>query len=189
MTNRLLALAFCIAVLTASGGCSFHKSIGENTNHTAPSTTTASPAKPTTTQQAPTVQAGELQPGEASGTFTAKGEKVELKYAYAGRAVRFGNESLVVLLTDKPIPSDALDEEIKSATLLEGEKLRGLEYVLDESSMWVRYHPGQYQESSSNKLKEYKVENGTVRGFDDNDGNLSDGKYARSVKFVAAIAK
>ena len=190
MTNRLLAFAFCLAIVAASGGCSLHKqAANENTNHNAPSTTTASPATPTTTHPVATVAGGELQPGEASGTFTAKGEKVELKYAYAGRAVRFGTESLVILLTDKPIPSDALAEEIKSATLLEDEKLRGLEYVLDENSMWVRYHPGQYQESSRNKLKEYKVENGTVRGFDDNDGNLSEGKYARSVRFVATIGK
>jgi hypothetical protein len=118
-----------------------------------------------------------------------KGEVVELKYAYAGRAERFGTDSLVVLVTDKPIPPEALAEEIKSATLLEGEKIRGLEYVLDENSMWVRYHPSQYQESSSNKLKDYKVENGIVRGVDDNDGDLSNGKYARSVKFVATIAK
>jgi hypothetical protein len=114
---------------------------------------------------------------------------VELKYSYAGRAERFGTDSLVVLVTDKPIPPEALAEEIKSATLLEGEKLRGLEYVFDDNGMWVRYHPSQYQESSSNKLKEYKVENGIVRGIDDNAGNLSDGKYARSVKFVATIAK
>ena len=92
-------------------------------------------------------------------------------------------------LTENPIPAEAVAEEIKSAALLEGEKLRGLEYVIDENSMWVRYHPGQYQESSSNKLKEYKVENGVVRGIDDNDGDLSDGKYARNVKFAAAIAK
>jgi hypothetical protein len=97
---------------------------------------------------------------------------------------------LVILLTDKPIPAEALAEEIKSAAMLEDEKIRGLEYVMmDENSMWVRYHPGQYQESSSNKLKDYKVENGVVRGFDDNDGDLSNGKYARSVKFVATIAK
>ena len=103
--------------------------------------------------------------------------------------MRFGTESLVVLLTEKPLAQDAVAEEIKSAALLEGESVRGLEYVLDENSMWVRYHPGQYQESSSNKLKEYKVENGIVRGIDENDGDLSDGRYARKVKFVAAIAK
>ena len=55
--------------------------------------------------------------------------------------------------------------------------------------MWVRFHPSQYQESGSNKLKDYKVENEIVRGFDDNEGSLSDGKYARLVKFVAVIAK
>jgi hypothetical protein len=55
--------------------------------------------------------------------------------------------------------------------------------------MWVRYHPSQYQESSSNKLKDYKVENDVVRAFDDNDGDLSNGRYARSVKFVATIVK
>jgi hypothetical protein len=137
----------------------------------------------------PPAQPGELQPGQASGTYTAKGEVVELKYAYAGRAVRFGSESLVILLTEKPIPSEALAEEIKSTPLLEGEKIRGLEYVIEENGMWVRFHPSQYQESSSNKLKDYKVENEIVRGFDDNGGSLSDGKYARSVKFVAAIAK
>lgn len=28
-----------------------------------------------------------------------------------------------------------------------------------------------------------------VRGVDENDGDLSDGRYARSVKFVAAVVK
>ena len=130
-----------------------------------------------------------MQPGQASGSYTAKGEVVELKYAYAGRAVRFGTESLIVLLTEKPIPPDAIAEEIKSTPMLEGEKLRGLEYVLDENSMWVRFHPGQYQESTSNKLKDYKVENDVVRGIEENDGSLTDGKYSRSVKFVAALTK
>jgi len=49
--------------------------------------------------------------------------------------------------------------------------------------------PGEYQESSSNKLKEFKVENGIVRGVDDNEVDLSNGKYGRKVKFVATIAK
>jgi hypothetical protein len=130
-----------------------------------------------------------LQPGQAVGTYTAKGEVVQLKYAYAGRGVRFGSESLIILLTDKPIPPEAVAEEIKSTPLLEGDKIRGLEYVIDENGMWVRFHPSQYQESSSNKLKDYKVENEIVRGVDENEGSLSDGKYARSVRFVAAITK
>ena len=187
--NRLLV---CFLLFTvAFAACSFDKTYtGSNTNQSAPGNNQPSPAKPATTptSNAP-VEAGGLQPGQASGSYTAKGEVVELKYAYAGRAVRFGTESLVVILTENPIPAEAVAEEIKSTPMLEGEKVRGLEYVLDENSMWVRFHPGQYQESTSNKLKEYKVENDVVRGIDENDGSLTDGKYARSVKFVATLTK
>ena len=183
--NRLSACAVCLAVAALITGCSLHKQspTNESANRSAPSATKEA------TQPAAPAQPGDLQAGQASGNYTADGKVVELKYAYAGRAVRFGDDSLVVLLTDQPIPADAVAEEIKSAPLLEGEKIRGLEYVLDENSMWVRFHPSQYQESGSNKLKEFKVENGIVRGVDDNSGDLNDGKYARSVKFVATIAK
>ena len=185
--NRVFVCAFCIAVIFLINACGLHKQ-SQTTESTNQPTQAAKESAPKS-EAVPPTNPGELQPGQASGTYTAKGEVVELKYAYAGRAERFGTDSLVVLLTDKPVPPEALAEEIKSATLLEGEKLRGLEYVFDDNGMWVRYHPSQYQESSSNKLKEYKVENGIVRGIDDNAGNLSDGKYARSVKFVATIAK
>ena len=184
---RLLLPACCIAIVIT--GCSLNKNKQPETSQTTnQAVNKPAPAASVATQPA-AVQPGELQPGQASGTYTAKGEVVELKYCYAGHAERFGTDSLVILVTNKPIPAEAVAEEIKSTPLLEGEKLRGLEYVLDENSMWVRYHPSQYQESSSNKLKEYKVENGVVRGFDDNKGDLNDGKYARSVKFVATIAK
>jgi len=146
-----------------------------------------SPAKPAATQTQ--AQTGDLQPGQASGTYTAKGEVVELKYAYAGYAKRFDSQNLIILLTEKPIPPDAVAEEIKSTPLLEGDKIRGLEYAIEENGMWVRFHPSQYQESGTNKLKDYKVENDIVSGFDDNDGSLTDGKYVRHVKFVAAITK
>lgn len=186
--NRLLTSAlFCTVVATTTACSSNKQSPPSETNNQPAKNAQQSPAR-VETAPAP-AQPGELQPGQASGTYTARGEVVELKYAYAGRAVRFGTESLVILLTDQPIPSEALAEEIKSASLLEGEKIRGLEYVIEENGMWVRYHPSQYQESGSNKIKDYKVENDVVRGVDENDGGLSDGKYARSVKFVAAIAK
>jgi len=187
--NRLLACVFCVTVASIVSACSFNKQSPTNqaTNQSAQTVEKPSPAAPEVKQ--PQLPAGELQPGQASGNYKAAGEVVELKYAYAGRAVRFGTESLIVLLTDKPIPPEAVAEEIKSTALLEGEKIRGLEYVVDENSMWVRFHPSQYQESSSNKLKDYKVENDVVRGNDENDGSLSNGKYSRSVKFVAAISK
>jgi len=185
--NRLLVCALAFTLAITINACSFNRQSppSETNNQSAQVENKPSPARTETTQAQP----GELQPGQASGTYTAKGEVVELKYAYAGRGVRFGSESIIILLTDKPIPSEALAEEIKSTPLLEGEKIRGLEYVIEENGMWVRFHPSQYQESSSNKLKEYKVENEIVRGVDENEGSLSDGKYARSVKFVAAIAK
>ena len=189
--NRSFVFALCFTGVVFITACSLHKQSTENTNQSTRTEAQQSPAAPsaTTTQPKP-VQAGELQPGQASGSYTAKGEIVELKYAYAGRAERFGDQTLVILLTDKPIPPEALAEEIKSTPLLLGEKIRGLEYaMMDENSMWVRFHPGQYQESSSNKIKDYKVENDIVRGMDDDESNLSSGKYARSVKFVAAIAK
>jgi hypothetical protein len=147
-----------------------------------------------TTQQAqpsPNTQAlpGSPNVGEAKGTYTARGETVELKYAYAGRANRFSEDSIVVLLTDKPIPPEAIAEEIKSVPLLEGEKIRGLEYAFLKDGNWVRYHPSQYQESNTKPLKEYIVENGIVRGFDEDTGETSNGKYSRSVRFAAALIK
>ena len=190
--RRLIAGALFFIIAITIPACSLKKESPKSESNQGQNVAQQSPAKSETTQpqtQAPQTQAGDLQPGQASGTYTAKGEVVELKYAYAGRAQRFGTESLIILVTDKPIPPEAVAEEIKSTPLLEGEKIRGLEYAIDENGMWVRYHPSQYQESGTNKLKEYKVENEIVRGVDENDGSLSNGKYARSVKFVAAIVK
>ena len=182
--KRLLVYGFCFAVIVA---CSLSKKT-TTTNHPSQTQPAHSPSASATTQPMSS-EAGNLQPGQASGTYTAKGETVELKYAYAGRAERFGTNSLVILLTDKPIPPEAVAEEIKSTPLLESDKIRGLEYAIDENGMWVRYHPSQYQESSSNKLKDYKVENDIVSGVDENEGNLSGGKYDRKVRFVASILK
>ncbi|HSE31020.1 MAG TPA: hypothetical protein VLA93_05550 [Pyrinomonadaceae bacterium] len=186
--NRVSVCVLFIIIVATIPACSFAKKASSSeTNSSAQNTNTQAPAKANTVQYQ--AQPGELQPGQASGTYTAKGETVELKYAYAGRAQRFGSETLVILLTDKPIPPEALAEELKSTPLLEGEKVRGLEYSIEETGMWVRYHPSQYQESGTMKIKDYRVENDTVRGTDENDGSLSDGRYARSVKFVASIVK
>src|SRR5438046_998782 len=84
---------------------------------------------------------GELNVGHASGSCTAKGETVELRYAYAGRGERFGQESVIILLTDNPIPQEAVAEEIKSQTMFDDKKIRGLEYVVSKDGQWVRYHP------------------------------------------------
>jgi hypothetical protein len=174
----LLLLAVAVAC-TAKKSTSTNNQSNTATPAPATSTTSATPA-------AATPQAGSLSPGEASGSYTAKGETVTLKYAYAGRGVRFGQESVIVLVTDKPIPPEALADEFKSQTMFYDEKIRGLEYVFSKESFWVRFHPSQYQESSS-LLKDYSVENDIVKASDEDKGNVTDGKYSRSVKFVAKI--
>src|SRR5215510_12953851 len=142
--NRVIGTSVCLLMVTMVSACT----------HLKPSKPPGPPGpKPVATWQGATSEEkpGELPVGQATGTYTAKGEVVELKYAYAGKAERFGEESMVILLTDKPIPPDAVAEEIKSQKLLLAESIRGLEYVIDKNGMWVRFHPSQYQESSGNK--------------------------------------
>jgi hypothetical protein len=177
----------CLTVVVVLSACSLMKKDadhGKSQSNEPAKSETASPQVSTSTE----VSIGGLKVGEATGSYTDKGQKVELKYAYAGRGERFGEPSLIVLVTDKPIPPDAVAEEIKSQTLFDKEEIRGLEYVVDDQSMWVRFHPSQYQESTSNKLKDYAVEGDIVRGTDENN-DISDGKYSRTVKFVARIIK
>jgi len=189
----LIAGVLCFTIAAALSSCSLMKkgSTNSETNRSAKTADQPSPARSDARSETapPPTQPGDLQPGQASGTYTDKGEVVALKYAYAGRAERFGSQSLVILLTENPIPADALAEEIKSTPLLERGKIRGLEYAIDDNGMWVRFHPSEFQESGNKKLKEYKVENDIVSGVDESDSSLSNEKYARSVKFVAAIAR
>lgn len=169
-------------LIAAMGSCSFNKSSTNNQANTA----TQAQGTPQQATAPPQTEPVAAKPGEVTGSYTDKGETVELKYAYAGRGQRFGSESIIVLLTDKPIPAEAVAEEVKSQTMLYDGKIRGLEYVFMKDGYWVRYHPSQYQESSSS-LKDYSVENGVVKGSDDNKGTMTDGKYSRSVKFVVTI--
>jgi hypothetical protein len=182
--KRVAYVFLCLVLVLSVPGCSALK-LRSNSQA---NTQTKPQSSPNTVSTPPAVVQGDLQIGQASGSYTANGQTVELKYAYAGRALRFSNESIVILLTEKPIPAESVAEQIKTATLLESEQIRGLEYAIDKDGMWVRFHPGQYQESSSNKLKDYSVEGDVVRGVDDVSEDLNE-KYHRQVKFVAAIVK
>jgi len=180
--NLLLVIGLLLCI-----SCTGKRSTSSNTNNppakpaeTAATTSgAAEPAKPG--------EIGDLKVGQASGSYTAKGETVALKYAYAGHAERFGEDAVVILLTEQEIPAGALADEIKNQTMLLAGKIRGLEYAMMKDGYWVRYHPSQYQESKSPLPKDITVENDIVKGSD--EGDLADGKYARSVKFVAAISK
>jgi hypothetical protein len=193
--NRVIRGSLLLALALVLTGCLMGKrSTPPAANSQAPQTTQpeTEPIKQTPTSTQPQQQPpapGALQVGEASGSYTAKGETVPLKYAYAGRGERFGTQSIIILLTDQPIPPEAIAEEIKSQKMLIDEKIRGLEYVIDNESYWVRFHPSQYQETRPNSLREFSIEGDVVRGQDEDNGDLSNGKYSRSVKFAAALIK
>jgi len=186
--NRMTRAVTYLFIVMVFSACAFLNKSSKPEPKSSPEVQSSPQQSATAEVPKPPIAPGDLQVGQASGSFTSKGEVVELKYAYAGRGERFSEESIIILVTDKPIPSEALTEEIKDQTLLLGEKIKGLEYVISENGMWVRFHPGQYQESTSNKLKDYSVEGDIVRGTDEGS-DLSDGKYNRNVKFVAAIVK
>src|SRR6185369_1458421 len=63
MMNRMTVFAIALAVALMITGCNFHKpsATNEGANH-------AAPAKPEAPKPAAPAQAGELQPGQASGT-------------------------------------------------------------------------------------------------------------------------
>lgn len=180
----LMAGALLLATLLA---CSLSK----KTSEPAANQPGTSPTQPSTAQNdrpKSNVEPGALKVGEASGSYTAKGETVELRYAYAGKGKRFNEDSIIILVTDKPIPAEALAEELQSQTMLGDGRVRGLEYVFMKDGFWVRFHPSQYQESKGGQLKEYTVDGGVVRGRDEDDSSLTDGKYSRSVRFAAALS-
>jgi hypothetical protein len=187
---RRLLPAILPAVLLTFAGCSMKPASNQQANAPASQTQPASSQpQAATTPATATTTSGELQPGQATGSYTAKGETVELKYAYASRGERFGDPSIIVLVTDKPIPTDSVAEEIKDQTMLLDGKIRGLEYVFSDDGYWVRYHPGQAQTSKSGRTKEYLVENEVIKAADEDDGEAFEGRYKRSVRFVAPIGK
>ena len=124
----------------------------------------------------------ELKEGEASGTIVDEGQTINLKYAYAGHGKMFDEDAVVILLTEAAIaPNDLAKafETFPSAT-------RGLHYNIGKG-FWVKYNPSGFQTSGINTLKGYSVENGVVRGRDEDSTNFSGKDYKRSVSFVARL--
>jgi len=177
--KRILTVALLL-VLTA---CSTKQTTSNDNSSIKPSA--SNQPSPTTQQAAKAL--GDLKEGEASGTIVNAGETVALKYAYGGHAEMFDEEAVALLLTDTPLSPEALTKAFeKYGQLPSG--VHGLEYKVGKG-FWVRYNPGGFQISGSNTLKDYSVENGIVKGRDE-DSTTFDGKeYKRSVSFVAALDK
>jgi hypothetical protein len=129
---------------------------------------------------------GALQEGEASGTIIDEGQTITLKYAYAGHGEMFHEDAVVILLTETPIPSEVLAKAFEESYGIFPEGNRGLEYKVGKG-FWVMYHPGAFQTSGINTLKDYSVENGVVRGRDEDSTNFDGKDYKRSVSFVARL--
>jgi len=129
---------------------------------------------------------GALKEGEASGSIVDAGQTITLKYAYAGRGKVFNEDGVVFLLTEAPVAPEVLADAFEKEYGLFPDGSRGLEYKIGKG-FWVMYHPSGFQTSGINTLKDYSVENGVVRGRDE-DSDTFDGKeYKRSVSFVARV--
>jgi hypothetical protein len=127
-----------------------------------------------------------LREGEANGTVVDEGETVTIKYAYAGHGVQFGEDAVVLYLTDTPVPPEVLAKAFEDEDFPSG--ARGLEYKIG-TGFWVGYHPGAFQTSGKNTLKDYSVENGVVKGSDEDSTNFDGKDYKRSVSFVARLSE
>ena len=129
---------------------------------------------------------GALQEGEASGAIVDEGQTITLKYAYAGLGEQFGEEAVVILLTETPIAPDVLAKAFEESFGIFPRDNKGLEYKVGKG-FWVMYHPSGFQTSGINTLKDYSVENGVVRGSDEDSTDFSGAVYKRSVSFVARV--
>jgi hypothetical protein len=152
-------------------------------------------------QQPTLAEHPEIIQGEASGSFTAAGKTVTLKYAYAWLGRQFKTSSgdvqaYHVTLTDRPLPAESLITVKKFRTdvkdmLILGQ-IHGLEYIIHKYGYWVAFHWDNhdvYDLTSTTVLKEFSVENNIVKGRDEGKENISGATYSRAVSFVAPLPK
>jgi hypothetical protein len=167
-----------LLVLTA---CSTKQTPSNNNQPSQPAAANQ-PSQPSTAAK----PQGALQEGEASGTIVDEGQTISLKYAYAGHGEMFHEDAVVILLTESPIPAEVLAKAFEESYGIFPEGNRGLEYKVGKG-FWVMYHPGAFQTSGINTLKDYSVENGVVKGRDEDSTNFDGKDYKRSVSFVARV--
>lgn len=169
-----------VAVLLTLTACSTQQTTS-NTNSSKPSQSNP----PGQASQQAVKTPGDLKEGEASGTMVDGGETATLKHAYAGHGVQFGEEAVILLLTDTPLSTEALAKAFEEYGQFPS-GVRGLEYKVGKG-FWVMYHPGAFQTSGINTLKDYSVENGIVKGRDEDSTDFDGKVYKRSVSFVARL--
>jgi hypothetical protein len=170
-------------LLFALTACSTTQPSNKNQSRTASQPSTPSqPAAPPTAAK----PAGELKEGEASGTIVDEGQTINLRYAYAGHTESFGEDAVVVLVTENPIAPDVLAKAFEEKFGIFPRDNKGLEYKVGKG-FWVMYHPSGFQTSGINTLKDYSFENGIVKGRDEDSTDFNGKDYKRSVSFVARV--
>ena len=174
-----MKITITVILFLALTACSSQPS--SNSNQPAKPVVANQPAQPTASQPA-----GALKEGEASGTIVDEGQTINLKYAYAGHGEMFGEDAIVVLVTENPVAPDALAKAFEEKFGIFPRDNKGLEYKVGKG-FWVMYHPSGFQTSGINTLKDYSVENGIVKGRDEDSTNFSGKDYKRSVSFVARV--
>ena len=129
-----------------------------------------------------------LKEGEASGSIVDEGNTIFLKHAYAGYGEMFGEEAVVVLVSESPMAPEALAKYFNNKYPTYPQDNKGLEYNVGKG-FWVRYRPSGFQTSGINTFKTYSLENGVVKGRDEDSTNFDGKEYKRSVSFVARLAE
>ena len=178
----LLLFALSACSTAPSSNSSNKNQPGSVTQPSAP----AAPAPPTAASSAVAKPVGDLKEGEASGSIVDEGQTINLKYAYAGHTEMFKEDAIVVLVTENPIAPDVLAKALAESSGIFPRDNKGLEYKVGKG-FWVMYHPSGFQTSGINTLKDYSVENGVVKGRDEDSTNFNDKDYKRSVSFVARV--
>ncbi len=172
-----------IALLLVLPGCTTTETTSKNNNKPPqPVAENQPPSQPSVTAK----PLSDLQEGEASGTIVVEGLTIPVKYAYAGHTEMFDEDAIVILVSEMPITPQDLAKGLESSAFRFPDINRGLEYEVGKG-FWVHYHPGAFQTSGINTLKDYSVENGVVRGRDEDTTNFDGKDYKRSVSFVARV--
>ena len=142
--------------------------------------------------QAPAIPA---TPGDAAGTVTAGGKTVTLKHASAAKVPEDGGPPLhQVVLTDQPVPTEALATELKpfgGGRLLRAGKVSGISFLIDSKGNTRNVIPfaGDVRGSQSQgggSLAKFTASPTGVTGQGKKDPG---GDWSYAASFNAAIAK
>ena len=148
---------------------------------------------------------GEVVKGQASGSFTAGGKTVKLKYAYAApRRVSGMDFSIRVVLTDLPLLRKVLIDKATfldqgSKELWDGE-IMGIAYDLENTELTrdLYFRPGKPWTDGTNSfsphdghfqtIKHFSIQHGrVVKGEDEGSSTEAGVEYRWSVSFVAPL--